>query len=302
VAAPSSAPPPPYPLPPDVLPGGRFDRWRPAEPRYVVCDVDGTLVGPQAQATDEVVGAIGRAQAAGLRVGLATGRMRGAVGPLVAQLGATGPHVFHNGAEVHDGVRTIASWSVPPAQVDALLALARDHDDAYVEIYTDDRYLASSWDERARDHWDVLGREPDGVLTRAADLDGAEVLKATFAVFAPAAVDGLVAAVGAIGLLAGPAGSPRTPHLHYVNATDPGADKGRALAAAAAHLGITMAATVAIGDAQNDLSMLAVAGTAIAMGQADDDVRAAAHLIVPDVDAHGVAVALDAVCSWRGRP
>jgi Cof subfamily protein (haloacid dehalogenase superfamily) len=293
---------PPLPLPPDVLPGGRFDRWRPATPRYVVCDVDGTLVGPLAQATDEVVGAVGRAQAAGLRVGLATGRMRGAVGPLLAQLGATGPHVFHNGAEVHDGVRTIATWTVAPAQVDTLLTLARDRDDAYVEIYTDDRYLASSWDERARAHWDILGRAPDGVLTHAADLAGAEVLKATFAVFDPAAVDEVVAAIGATGLLAGPAGSPRTPHLHYVNATDPAADKGQALTAAAAHLGITLAETVAIGDAENDLPMLAVAGTAIVMGQADAEVRAAAHLVVPDVDAHGVAVALDAITTWGRRP
>jgi Cof subfamily protein (haloacid dehalogenase superfamily) len=302
VTAPSSAPTPPHPLPPDVLPGGRFGRWRPQTPRYVVCDVDGTLVGPLARATDEVVAAVRRAQAAGLRVGLATGRMRGAVGPLVAQLGATGPHVFHNGAEVHDGVRTIATWTVPPAQVDTLLTLARDRDDAYVEIYTDDRYLASSWDERARAHWDILGREPDGVLARAADLAGAEVLKATFAVFDPAAVDEVVAAISATGLLAGPAGSPRTPHLHYVNATDPAADKGRALTAAAAHLGVTLAETVAIGDAPNDLSMLAVAGTAIAMGQADAEVRAAAHLVVPDVDTHGVAVALDAITSWSRRP
>jgi Cof subfamily protein (haloacid dehalogenase superfamily) len=285
-----------------VLPGGRFDRWRPAAPRYVVCDVDGTLVGPLDRATDEVVGAVTRAQAAGLRVGLATGRMRGAVGPLVTQLGAVGPHVFHNGAEVHDGVRTIATWTVGPAQVDALLTLARDRDDAYVEIYTDDRYLASSWDERARAHWDVLGRTPDGILSRAADLAGAEVLKATFAVFDPAAVDEVIAAVGATGLLAGPAGSPRTPHLHYVNATDPAADKGRALTAAAAHLGITLAETVAIGDARNDLSMLAVAGTAIAMGQAEAEVHAAAHLVVPDVDAHGVAVALDAITTWSRRP
>jgi Cof subfamily protein (haloacid dehalogenase superfamily) len=301
VTAPSSAPTPPHPLPPDVLPGGRFDRWQPAGPRYVVCDVDGTLVGPLANATDEVVGAVARAQTAGLRVGFATGRMRGAVGPLVAQLGATGPHVFHNGAEVHDGVRTIATWTVAPDQVDALLTLARDRADAYVEIYTDDRYLASSWDERARPHWDILGRVPDGVITRAADLAGDGVLKATFVVFDPATVDEVVAAVATTGLLAGPAGSPRTPHLHYVNATDPAADKGRALTAAAAHLGITLAETVAIGDAHNDLSMLAVAGTAIAMGQADAEVRAAAHLVVPDVDAHGVAVALDAITTWSRR-
>jgi Cof subfamily protein (haloacid dehalogenase superfamily) len=289
----------PLPLPPGVLPGGRFGSWRPRTPAYVVCDVDGTLVGPHAHATDEVVAAVQRAQAAGLRVGFATGRMRDAVAPLARQLGASGPHVFHNGAEVRSGGRTVASWTIAPAQVDELLALAAARDDAYVEIYTEDRYLGSDRDERARAHWEILGREPDGVLRQAADLGGDGVLKATFALFDDAALTAIVEGITALGLLAGPAGSPRTPDLHYVNATDPGADKGQALVAAAASLGLDLAAVAAVGDAHNDLPMLAVAGTAIAMGQADDDVRAASHLVVPDVDAHGVAVALDALTAWR---
>jgi Cof subfamily protein (haloacid dehalogenase superfamily) len=282
-----------------VLPGGRFADWRPRRPRFVVCDVDGTLVGPHAHATDEVVDAVTRAQAAGIRVGFATGRMRDAVGPLAAQLGAVGPHILHNGAEVRAAGRTIASWTLSPDQVEALLALARGRDDTYVEIYTEDRYVVSSWDERARPHWDILGREPDGLIGGSGDLEGQAVLKATFTVFEDSATDPVLDGIAAIGLLAGPAGSPRTPQLHYVNATDPEADKGRALAAAAEHLGLELAAVAAVGDAHNDLSMLGVAGTAIAMGQADDEVRAAAHLIVPDVDAHGVAVALDALIGWQ---
>jgi Cof subfamily protein (haloacid dehalogenase superfamily) len=282
-----------------MQPGGRFADWRPLRPRYVVCDVDGTLIGPHAHATEEVVDAVARAQAAGVRVGFATGRMRDAVGPLSEQLGAVGPHILHNGAEVRSDGHTLASWVLAPAQVDALLTLGRGRDDTYVEVYTEDRYVVSSWDERARPHWEILGREPDGLIGGADELGGQAALKATFVVFEDTAMAPLLDGITAIGLLAGPAGSPRTPGLHYVNATDPGADKGRALAAAAAHLGLDLAAVGAVGDAHNDLSMLAVAGTAIAMGQADDEVRAAAHLVVPDVDAHGVAVALEGVIGWQ---
>jgi Cof subfamily protein (haloacid dehalogenase superfamily) len=282
-----------------MQPGGRFADWRPLRPRYVVCDVDGTLIGPHAHATEEVVDAVVRAQAAGVRVGFATGRMRDAVGPLATQLGAVGPHILHNGAEVRAEGHTIAAWTLSAAQVDALLALGRGRDDTYVEIYTEDRYVVGSWDERARPHWEILGREPDGLIAGADDLGGQAALKATFTVFEDTAMAPLLDGIAAIGLLAGPAGSPRTPQLHYVNATDPMADKGRALTAAAAHLGLELAAVGAVGDAHNDLSMLAVAGTAIAMGQADDEVRAAAHLVVPDVDAHGVAVALEGVIGWQ---
>jgi Cof subfamily protein (haloacid dehalogenase superfamily) len=285
-------------LPPGVLPGGRFDAWRRTPPAFVVCDVDGTLVGPSADAADEVVAAVDRAQDAGLRVGFATGRMRGAVDVLQAQLHARGPHVLHNGAEVRADGRTVHAWTLTHEQVDALLAVARGRDDCYVEVYPDDGFWVSSWDERARPHWDILRREPLGVLAAADELDGA-VLKATFTVFDPAATGAVVTAIEAAGLLAGPAGSPRTPELMFVNATHPDADKGRALVRAADHLGVSLDAVVAVGDALNDLSMLAVAGTAIAMGQAEDEVRSAAHLVVPDVDAHGVAVALDACVSWR---
>jgi hypothetical protein len=35
------------------------------------------------------------------------------------------------------------------------------------------------------------------------------------------------------------------------------------------------------------------------MGQAPPEIQAIAHLVVPDVDAHCVAVALDAARTWR---
>ena len=289
-------------LPAGVRPGGRFSSWRPAPVVYVVCDVDGTLVGPSAAASDEVVDAVAHAQQAGLRVGFATGRMRGAVEPLYAQLRARGPHVLHNGAEVRADGRTVARWTLTEAQVDELLALAHARDDAYVEIYTETTYHASAHDERAAPHWELLGGPPASVLTRAADLAGEPVLKATFAVFTEEGVAPVVAAVRELGLAAGPAGSPRTPGIIYCNATHPDADKGHALLRACAHLGVTPAAAVAIGDADNDRPMLEVAGTAIAMGQASAEVQQAAHLVVPDVDAHGVAVALElAVAQATGR-
>jgi Cof subfamily protein (haloacid dehalogenase superfamily) len=288
----------PVALPAGVSPGGRFAAWSGQPTMYVVCDVDGTLVGPQHDASDEVVAAVAHAQAVGIRVGVATGRMRDAVRPLIEQLGASGPHVLHNGAEVRDDDRLVASWSLTPEQVDGLLELGRSRADTYVEVYTETGYVVSSLDERARVHWEILGIQPRGVITSAAELDGAAVPKATLPAFDLETVPAIEAAVRELGLLAGGAGSPRTPGLFYINATHPEADKGRALARAAEHLDIDMERTAAIGDEVNDLSMLAVAGSAIAMGQAAASIREAAHLVVPEVDAHGVAVALDALVTW----
>ncbi len=284
-------------LPDGIRPGGRYAQWRPTGPRYVVCDVDGTLVGPSSYASAEVAEAVDRAQQAGIRVGFATGRMRRAVELLYEQLAARGPHLLHNGAEVRADGRTVAALTLTPDQIDRLLTIAHARDDAYLEVYTEDAYHVSALDERARPHWELLGSPPASVLTSTHDLDGAPALKATYAVFDPGAVVEVVEAVRGIGLAAGPAGSPRTPAIVYCNATHPEADKGSALTIACRHLGIETTAAVAVGDAQNDLPMLAVAGTAIAMAQAPEEVLAAAHLVVPDVDTHGAAVALQ----WATR-
>jgi len=284
-------------LAPGIEPGGRFDQWSPARVRYVVCDVDGTLVGPAVNASAEVVAAIARARIADLRVGYATGRMRDAVATLHTQLDAPGPHILHNGAEVRADGRTVAAWTLTHAEVDALLAFDQERDDCYLEVYTSSGYLASSMDERARAHWDILGAQPRGVIRTGSDLGDDPVLKATFAAFTPAAVGGILERLATLDLETGAAGSPLTPGLSFINATRRGTDKGAALRRAAQHLDLDVREVAAIGDAANDLSMLAVAGTAIAMGQAPPEVRAAAHLVVPDVDAHGVAIALDALGS-----
>jgi len=286
-------------LPPGITPGGRFDEWRPARPGYVVCDVDGTLIGPSALSSPEVVAAFDRALASGVYVGYATGRARDGVALLHEQLGASGPHVLHNGAEIRFDGTTVKAWNLTPENVDGLLGIARGRDDTYVEIYLESGFMASAMDERARPHWGILGSEPTGVISTSTQLDGNPVMKATFAVFDLSIVGEIEAMITDLGLLAGTAGSPRTPDLVYVNATHPDADKGRAVTHAAGHLGIGLEQVVAIGDARNDLSLLAVAGTAIAMGQAPEAIKAASHLVVPDVTAHGVAVALDAAVAWR---
>lgn len=291
----STVPPTTRQLPADLQPGGRFDAWTPRPVRYVVCDVDGTLVGPASSASDEVAAAVARARTAGIRVGYAAGRMRDAVTVLHDQLGADGPHILHNGAEVRADGQTVVAWTLTHEHVDALLAIAHRIPDCYLEVYTSSGFLATARDERARTHWGILGAEPRGIVQIGTDLGDDPVLKATFAAFTPAAFDALLARLTSIDLEIGAAGSPLTPGLSFINVTRPGATKGGALRRAAEHLDLDVADVAAVGDAANDLSMLAVAGTAIAMGQADPEIRAAAHLVAPSVDAHGVAAALDAL-------
>lgn len=286
----------PPPLPEGLTPGGRFDRWAPRAPLLVVADIDGTLLGASGQASPAVLEAIRAVRGAGLRFGVATGRMRLAAEDLTRRLRAPGPHILENGAVVRLDGETLASWPLTPSQVRSVIAICRDLG-VYAELYVDAGFYVTAWREEARAHWEMLGRAP---LGSAGDLDAEtmEVPKATFALFHEEPVEPLLEALRDAGLTAGPAGSPLTPEIRYVNATHPDAGKGRALLAAAGHLGVDPGATVAVGDAPNDLPMFAVAGTAIAMGQADAEVRGAAHLVAPGLDGDGAAVALRACLTW----
>ena len=81
--------------------------------------------------------------------------------------------------------------------------------------------------------------------------------------------------------------------MRYLNLTHADTDKGRAVLAAAASTGTDAMGTAAIGDETNDLTMLGVVGTAIAMASAPEEVRAVAHLIAPSCSQDGAALALD---------
>ncbi|MGE5652869.1 MAG: HAD-IIB family hydrolase, partial [Bacillota bacterium] len=77
--------------------------------------------------------------------------------------------------------------------------------------------------------------------------------------------------------------------LEYI---DERANKGVALQGLAQHLGLPMSAVAAIGDSENDLEMVRVAGCGIAMGNAVAAVKDAADWVVADNDHDGVSDAI----------
>ncbi|WP_370324087.1 HAD family hydrolase [Euzebya sp.] len=287
-------------LPPDLLalePGGRRDAWRPAtRPGLVLLDVDGTLMGPDRVVTDPVVQAVHAIVDAGVPVGFATGRNVAGVATAYDQLRIAGPHVVLNGAQIRRDGRSVRTWPLTDDQRDAVLALC-DERDLYAELYTDDHVLVTAMDERYEPHWTEVIGQPLGTVAEHPDLVRTTI-KATIVTHGEEQTAAVVDRVGELGMNAGAATSPVTPGFTYVNITHPDADKGKAVAAAAALVGVDVDAVVAIGDGANDLPMLRVVGTAIAMGDAGEVVRAASHHVVPDVVGDGVAVALRAVEAW----
>jgi Cof subfamily protein (haloacid dehalogenase superfamily) len=78
-----------------------------------------------------------------------------------------------------------------------------------------------------------------------------------------------------------------------VEVTGPRVSKGEALARLAAYLGVPQTATMAVGDQDNDVSMVAWAGLGVAMGDASPAAKAAADVVAPSLAAAGAAWAIE---------
>ncbi|MBO0609899.1 HAD family hydrolase [Myceligenerans salitolerans] len=75
--------------------------------------------------------------------------------------------------------------------------------------------------------------------------------------------------------------------------------KAAALEQGCLTIGIDRDATIGVGDGLNDLPAFAWAATAVAMGQASDQLLAAADLVTAPVDQHGAAHVLHALAVTR---
>jgi Cof subfamily protein (haloacid dehalogenase superfamily) len=80
---------------------------------------------------------------------------------------------------------------------------------------------------------------------------------------------------------------------YFLEFAHPDVDKGTGLAFVAERLGFRPEETVACGDGENDLELLAWAGFGVAVANAHDDVLALADLVVPPVQEEGVAALLE---------
>jgi len=88
----------------------------------------------------------------------------------------------------------------------------------------------------------------------------------------------------------------------YLEITQSGINKGEALKVLAIYLAIPLERILVIGDSHNDISMFGIAGMAVAMGNAPEEVKAAADLVAPSNDEDGVAWVLrELVLKEHGR-
>ena len=273
-----------------LRPGGRIDEWQGRPPKAVFLDVDGTSLGTHAEPSPAFLEACRAVQAAGVRLGFATGRPPTGVDVLRRTTGAQGPHVVHNGAHVLFDDAPPRRWPLPAEALHAIERFCRERG-IYAEFAVGSTFVVTDYCEAARPSWDEISGDPAG-LTTEVDLLAARSCKITITAFDPATLPELVALCAGLDVHVDPSTAPIFPGTTILNVTAAGVTKGSGVLWAARQIGVEPEELLVVGDSDNDLSMFRVAGTAVAMGQSPEHVQAAAHLVTGSFDDEGCAAAL----------
>jgi Cof subfamily protein (haloacid dehalogenase superfamily) len=255
----------------------------------VVSDVDGTLVTPDKRLTPRAVAAVGRLHAAGIAFSVCSSRppfgLRMLIAPLRLELPFGG---YNGGAIVAPDLSVVEQKLLPPEVAREAVAVFRQHRiDCWV--FSGDGWLVANPEGAHVQHETRTVETPPTVVP---DFTAAH-LAAVGKIVGPSDDHALVARLAELlqGRLDGRAGVARS-QLYYCDVIPPGIDKGRLVGLLAARLQVPQSEILVLGDMENDLCMFRRAGFAVAMGNASDAVKRAAHATTLSNEEDGFAVAI----------
>ena len=265
--------------------------------KLVAIDIDGTLINDQRSVTPKTVSAIKEASSVGVKIVLCTGRPMTGVRPFLKQLELDhSDHeyvvAFNGGLAQDTNGQVIVNYTVDFNDYVDILAYATKHNVKSV-IETQDYIYTTNQDispyavhesglvfmpmrYRSLDQINALRNQL--VIGKFMMTDDKDKLDAAHQQL-PADLADRFKIVRS-----------EDYYLEFVNQK---AGKGATLAALCEHLGIQSGEVMAIGNAQNDESMIEFAGTGVAMGNSIPSTLAKADVTVADNNHDGVAEAIE---------
>ena len=270
--------------------------------RVIALDLDGTLLNSNKELSVGNLAALKSAADAGIEIVPTTGRFYGGMPETVRALPFVRYVISINGAEVRDlqTGEVIYRAEIPCAQAVEIMAALDEHPVIYDCYQENAAFMTADMKARADDivsspHYRKMIRElRQGVPELKAFLTerGLDIQKIQLFTDIPELRLQLLE---------------NLPHMfenvsisssldQNVEINQGHANKGEALLALAAHLGIDREQTLAFGDGLNDLSMLKEAGIGVAMANGCEEAKALADWITLSCDEDGVARGIEKFC------
>ncbi len=256
--------------------------------KFIVLDIDDTIIGKSRDVSAPVKKAITAAQDKGVQFTLASGRMHKTMKRIAADLNITKPLISCNGALVRDDERVLLYECIEDTVAKSLIDFF-DEKNLSLQLYRTDGLYSRDYCERTwllekyegLDCTIIDDNEYKGfcsdLLKQLIRLDNGNAFEYLHLI-----EDKFVGKVSAA-----------ISHNVYLEMTAFGVNKGKALENLAAFYGYKPSEVLAIGDSLNDVQMLEWAGTAIAMGNALDTVKKVCDDVTLPVGEDGVAAAIE---------
>ncbi len=264
--------------------------------RLIALDLDGTLLNSNKEITPSVYEAISWAACKGMHIILSTGRIVGEAAEFAREIPCEDIMVTAGGAAIASAKdeRILESWAMP-CETGAQAIEAVQNRPLRLMIYVGNKIYINPFSNKDF----VQNYRYEGFHANKVVLDdiAEEIRKQQLPVtkiYALGDKEELAAALETIRPL---------PHITI---TSSGSDnfevmpenvnKGKALLRIGEMLDIHAEEMIAIGDSDNDASMLRVSGMPVAMGNADDELKNLAKYVTSDCDHDGVARAIYHLC------
>lgn len=283
---------------------------RPARPiRLIALDLDGTCLDREHRLNPRIRDAVRATTDVGVTVVVATGRMYRSALPWARELGVTAPLICYQGALVralptadspmvhgHAVGELVAEHAVDSATALRALHVARVHN-WHFQAYQDDELLCEQDRPEARLYARVAQITPIFVD----DLEPLLQAGSTKVVCVVEDPEEAQECEDRMGVLLGKSARVVRSLPEYIEITNPRASKRLALEELCARLGVDMSATAAVGDAPNDVDMLAGAAFAVTVATDDRRLLDVADAVCAGPEDGGVADVLEAVITCRRR-
>jgi len=260
--------------------------------RLIAVDIDGTLLDSKSYLTPETIKAIREAVAAGFIFTICTGRPIQGVEPLIEKIGLDLPFITYNGAMIVMGKsrKILYAQTMRGEDVIPIYKLGKQLQTTVI-LWVNNKCYASLLGEHATRYAEPARIQPLPI-DNLDDLVAPGVTKVIF-----------YDTVEKIGHWAKTIGPHVPPTINYCTSQpflleffDHTVSKANALARLGAYYGLTREEMIAIGDGQNDLSMIKYAGLGVAMANAVPAIKQAADYVTYSNDENGVAHVIHRFC------
>ncbi len=266
--------------------------------KLIAIDLDGTLLNSQGRVSERNAAAIQAARAQGILVVLATGKSRASATAVIAELNLDTPGVFSQGSMIYNADGSLLYTRVMERETAVTtLTFAQTHNlpqIAYCSngIVTDQdsiyrHMLASQYHE-------PLPKIMGPLLPRLNELAINKIILC--------ATDNETTLAKLLQAKLGATGEVTQAVPHFVEILPANTSKGDGLRRLLAELAISPENVLALGDGNNDIEMLQLAGIGIAMGNGSAGVKAVATSITADNNHDGVALAIEQFSNYSGAP